>query len=320
MQDVTEPKLLLNDYDTRSKSPSPGDWVKELFAPIYDFDAIVSAGRNGYHENHSKIKKVPILDPLTIRDVFERVRGKVVEAEQQKQLEVQKAKDEKEDKNIDPRKSSVWNTEEIEILRKVYKAAKGEISKLEGALHEEKAINHDLKDTVKRQRGELESLHDQLSDATKANQRLIIHRDHLRKENSVFDLQCAALKDSWIEIGKEKLKAMETLKDANLGLDKERLQRKKLETDILEVKQNLIRDAALMERNVTTKFEMEMNDLNEVIRDLGVALQEERKLHSASRRGLDHLRQHFASLPLQNVLPSGAVLTDQVEYIDHCGL
>ena len=75
-----------------------------------------------------------------------------------------------------------------------------------------------------------------------------------------------------------------------------------------------------MERNVTTKFEIEMNDLNEVIRDLSVELQEERKLHAASRRGLDHLRQHFTSLPLQNVLPPGAVLTDQVEHIDHCGL
>ena len=75
-----------------------------------------------------------------------------------------------------------------------------------------------------------------------------------------------------------------------------------------------------MERNITTKFEMEINDLNEVIRDLTVELTEERKLHEASRRGLEHLRNHFSSLPLKDVLPPGVVLQNQVDHIDHCSL
>jgi len=320
MENIKDKEILNQMTDDNSSTASTaGDWVKELFAPIYDFEAIVSAGQNGYPKQ-SIIKKVPILDPIAIREVFERVHEKVVQAERQKQLEVQKAKEVKEDAKIDPRKSIVWNTDEIETLRKVYKAAKGEITKLEIALNEEKKINQTLKRTLKEQTSEITEIGNQLSDATKANHRLTIHRDHLQKENSVLDLKCAALKDSWIEIGKEKLKAMEALKEANLALDKERLLREKLEKDITEVKQNLIRDSALMERNITTKFEIEMNDLNEVIRDLSVELQEERKLHQASRRGLEHLRQHFTSLPLQDVLPPGAVLANQIDHIDHCSL
>ena len=79
-------------------------------------------------------------------------------------------------------------------------------------------------------------------------------------------------------------------------------------------------ETTLVERNITTKFEIEMNDLKEVIRDLTVELQEEKKLHNASRRGLEHLRKHFSSLPLSDVLPSGAVTHNQVDRINHCDL
>lgn len=64
----------------------PGEWVKELFAPVYDFDAIVAAGRDGYKDDERKPLRVPILDPVAIREVFERVHQRVVEAER-KQLE-----------------------------------------------------------------------------------------------------------------------------------------------------------------------------------------------------------------------------------------
>ena len=74
------------------QSQGPGDWVKDLFAPIYDFNAIVKAGRDGYIENKSKIRKVPILDPQSVREVFERVHERVIESERLKLLEIEKAK------------------------------------------------------------------------------------------------------------------------------------------------------------------------------------------------------------------------------------
>ena len=70
----------------------PGDWVKELFAPIYDFDAIVNAGKDGYTENKSKVQRVPVLDPLSVKDVFERVHQRVLESERLKQQEIEDAK------------------------------------------------------------------------------------------------------------------------------------------------------------------------------------------------------------------------------------
>ena len=65
------------------------------------------------------------------------------------------------------------------------------------------------------------------------------------------------------------------------------------------------------------RFEMEVNDLQDVVKDLTLELQKEKREHEKSRRGLDHLRLHFSSLPLQDVLPPGVVDTDQVGRIDH---
>ena len=80
------------DIKDNDSSKQAGDWVKELFAPIYDFDAIVTAGRDGYHVNKSKVCRVPILDAQSVREVFERVHERVLESEKLKQKEIDQAK------------------------------------------------------------------------------------------------------------------------------------------------------------------------------------------------------------------------------------
>lgn len=94
----------------------------------------------------------------------------------------------------------------------------------------------------------------------------------------------------------------EEVKKTRIALDKERLLRQKLEAELLEGKQNILREIRLMERNAQSKHEIEVIELNEVIRDLTAELRDERKLHEASKRGLDHLRKHFSSLPLDYII------------------
>ncbi|KAH9512401.1 hypothetical protein Btru_039413 [Bulinus truncatus] len=297
---------------------APGDWVKELFAPIYDFDAIVDAAKHGTGTEKSKIKRVPILDPETIREVFERVHQRLTEVEKEKEELVEEKKQQALDSQINPRESSIWNTEELETLRKVYKSAKGEITKLEVALREQKAHSSQLEKKVSKQEHEIEVLKSKLSEATKSNHRLVIHRNSLQKDLAVLEVKLVALTEIWHEVEAEKVKALNEAKHAHIELDKERLTRQNLELRLSEADQNLAREKLLVEKNVSAKFEMEVGDLQEVIQDLTLELQAERKLHEASRRGLEHLRNHFSSLPLQNILPPNAVVKDEVEYISHC--
>ncbi|BFZ06769.1 hypothetical protein BsWGS_09808 [Bradybaena similaris] len=305
------------DIQADSKPRVPGQWVQKLFAPVFDFDAIVDAGRDRNKREKWKPLWVSVMDPETIRDAFERVHQRVVEAEE-KLLQDHTEKEERiEDEKLDPRKFSVWNTEELNTLRKVYKSAKGELKKLEVALNEQKQHNKAMQVTMEKQRQDIEELTARLSEVTLANQRLCIHRDSLLKDQAVQDVKMSTLTDMWHENEQEKLIAWEEVKKAHITLDKERLLRQKLEAELLEGKQNILREIQLVEKNAQSKHEMEVTELNEVIRDLTVELRDERKLHEASKRGLDHLRKHFSSLPLDYIMRANTVIENEVQHINH---
>ena len=76
-------------------SAAPGDWVKDLFAPIFDFDAIIAAGKHDSRLDKPYIKRASILDPQTVKEVFERVHQRVIESERLKLEELAEKKREK---------------------------------------------------------------------------------------------------------------------------------------------------------------------------------------------------------------------------------
>lgn len=300
-----------------SRVPAPGDWVKDLFAPIFDFDAIIQSGKQVYIDR-PYFKRASILDPKTVHEVFERVHQRVVESEKLKQKELAEKKHKEEDTKIDPRKSSIWDTEELDTLRKVYKSARGEITRLEAELRDRNDHHEILKAELKAEREKNNNLTLKLDEAVKANQRLVIHRDHLQQQTAVMEVKISALTDMWHEIDALKLKALESETAVRQVLDSERLQRQKLECDLAQLQQNAERSKELAMRDVQTGFEIEINDLQDVVKDLTLELQKEKQQHEASRRGLNHLRLHFSSLPLQEVLSPGMVEENQVGRIDHC--
>lgn len=75
------------------------------------------------------------------------------------------------DKKIDLRDSTIWNSEELSVLRNVFQAAKGQISELEARLQQEESRNTHLNENLRAQTKELETKSTKLSEATKANHR-----------------------------------------------------------------------------------------------------------------------------------------------------
>ena len=81
----------------------------------------------------------------------------------------------------------------------------------------------------------------------------------------------------------------------------------------------ITREKMLAEENAKTHYEHHMLKLEEEVRKLQEELGGERQLHNKNKRALDHLRNHFASLPLHDVLPPTVVNRDQVPFVDHIG-
>ena len=76
----------------------------------------------------------------------------------------------------------------------------------------------------------------------------------------------------------------------------------------------------LAEENAKAHYEHHILKLEEELRTAKEELDNERRLHNKNKKALEHLRTHFASLPLRDVLPPGMVDRDQVPFIDHIGL
>ena len=86
------------------------------------------------------------------------------------------------------------------------------------------------------------------------------------------------------------------------------------------VRAQITREKMLAEENAKAHYEHHILKLEEELRTAKEELDNERRLHNKNKKALEHLRTHFASLPLRDVLPPGMVDRDQVPFIDHIGL
>ncbi|KAL8625035.1 hypothetical protein ACOMHN_012044 [Nucella lapillus] len=308
----------------------PGDWILELFAPSYARAADVLEGKHEVKEEGRRIKVVSALDPQSIQEVYERVHAMIKMEEELKKEKEQAAKGvpsvkkrplsgEATEKPVDLRDSGIWNSEELSVLRNVFRAAKSQISGLEVKLKQTQRHNAELEEKVTAQTKTLETKSKKLSEATKANHRLKIHCDELQREGNATGMKLDAVTDMWKEIDQEKLRMMKETQEMRVALDRERMSREQLELKLQEAGHELTREKMLAEENAKVKYEQRIFQLEEEARKMQEEMEAEKQLHNKNRRALDHLRAHFSSLPLQDVMPPGVVHRDQVSDIDHIG-
>ncbi|XP_076435854.1 uncharacterized protein LOC143275549 [Babylonia areolata] len=308
----------------------PGDWILELFAPSYARAADVLEGKHEVKEEASRIRRVTAFDPQSIKNVYERVYTMIKMDEELKKEKAQVVKsgssvkkrvhpEEPAEKMVDLQDSGIWNSEELSVLRNVFRAAKSQICGLEVKLKQTQRHNAELEEKLAAQTKTLETKSKKLSEATKANHRLKIHCDELQMEVKATGMKLDAVTEMWKEIDQEKLRMMKETQEMRVALDRERMARERLELQLQEAGQEVAREKMLAEENAKVHYEHRILRLEEELRKRQEELQGEKQLHHKNKKALDHLRGHFASLPLRDVLPPGVVDRDQVSVIDHIG-
>lgn len=216
---------------------------------------------------------------------------------------VEEAKPEKETKDLSLAETElssstcIWDSADIGILRRVYKDIKEENIKLTSQMKVLEVEMMKLKKLERTKTKELDVRTDELQEAIKANKRLEILSQYLKKE----------LKNSG-KVIKDLNEKFGEMKEANTGmeeeiariyneLDTERLEKRKFElkweremdeikTERRQHEQRLIEDSQKMQSHMV-----------EEIKNLREQLDKETELHKRSIRGLNHLRMHFGSLP-----------------------
>ena len=100
----------------------------------------------------------------------------------------------------------------------------------------------------------------------------------------------------------ERLDLLDSVQKARVASNHDRIEKKRMELELQEHGRTMIETAAHLDAKLRANHERETSLLNRAVVDLKEELEEEKQAHAAARRGLDHLRTHFASQPLDQVL------------------
>ena len=205
---------------------------------------------------------------------------------------------------MDLNESCIWNSEEISVLREVMKTVKEQNMQLRVKNSELLKRNADLEKVNKVQGEELEKNSVKLKEVIKANSRLKIHCDHLQNEFDHTNARMTAMEQVFKEISEEKAKMAREVQEIRLGSDKERMDRTKLELKLESLQREALAEKMAAVESVKLECQGQIMQLEQQIKDLTSELNKERKHHRTTKKGLDHLRNHFASLPMSHIIPS----------------
>ncbi|XP_033760501.1 myosin-8-like isoform X2 [Pecten maximus] len=305
------------------------DWVGELFAPAVDVTVKDLLGEKTPEEEtviKARIKHVSAFDPEAIRKVYERVRLMSVmddEMKAQQQLpgtektaitdgETVEEKPQKKTVEVELDNSCIWDSDEISILRQAFKSVKGENIRLTGRCKELEKRNLYLETRLGTLSGEVESKAVKITDINKANSRMKIHCEKLQDELDHANARLTAMEEIFSEISSEKGAMVKEVHELRVQRDKDRMEKGRLELNLESVQNAAESEKLAAGESVKVQCQMEIMELEKRVAELTADLANERRVHGITKRGLDHLRQHFASLPLSNIVPPNSVRSDQV--------
>lgn len=219
----------------------------------------------------------------------------------------------RKENRVDLSDSCIWDAEEIAVLRKVYKAAKEEITQLKVRIHETEDRNKKLEQRAVTLETLLQDKTSKHTEAKKANRRLKIHCDTLQEEVGKATAKVKMLHEMYEEAKEERARYLSEAHEARVNLDKERLKRKALQAQLNSQSQKFAVDKVLAEENIRLAYEQEMSDLQKRLETVSTDLEGERNQHSVTRKGLEQLQKHFSSLPYREGGLPNAVSKDEIK-------
>ena len=214
--------------------------------------------------------------------------------------------------------SCIWNSKEIDVLREVFKKARTQNGHLKVLLEATQKQNQDLDTKCRKQALLIDKRTRALGETSKANERLQIMCENLKDQLASSHRSIKHQKEDIDFLTNERNDAVEELCKVRKELQKERLQRQKLEFDMESQQEELARQEDLRTEQLKFLYEKDIDDLQKQIKKLEKELEAECKDHTRSKGALDHLRQHFSNLPLTGGnLAATSVTQNQINKIQY---
>ncbi|KAL4219766.1 hypothetical protein ACF0H5_020179 [Mactra antiquata] len=322
------------------------DWVGDLFEPTFGatIDDLVAHEEDA--DNKPRIKHISVHNPEAIRQVYEKVHMMTVLDEQMReQRRRQKTKPAlkqqtqasvenseslrkhvqvEEEENLTPgqvivdvRQSCIWDTDEIGVLRTAYKTLKQESIDSMVYVRETKKRNEELEKLATKQTKLIASQKVKLTEARNANKRLQINVNSLSEEVKYLTAKTGAMEDVIREMKLEQSDMVKELHDNRVTTDKERMERGRIQMKLDRLKKEALAEKMAAEDKIRTQCKKAIHDLKEQVKKLESELKEETDKRKITEKGLKHLRNHFSSLDVQDIIPASVVSVDQLKSVQY---
>ena len=207
----------------------------------------------------------------------------------------------------------IWNNTEIDILRVAFRTTKEQNIQYKAML---KAFSEDLANIQQkhtRQCKLIEHRTQQLNDALKANKRF-----HILTENYKTQLQkeinhVTQLEQEITKLKKSQNHNEDTIHQLRLASEREKIWKENECIDKEKQKHEFEHNMHMQEEKMNLIHVQDINKLKRIISEMEEKLAEEVKAHKRTKKGLDHLRLHFSSLPMAGQSTGNTtVLRDQL--------
>lgn len=219
--------------------------------------------------------------------------------------------------SLDVNSECIWNSSEISVLRQAYKTLKQQ--SIEAIVHVRETVkrNKELETLTAAQRKTIDSQKVKLSEAVMANKRLKLNVDSQNEEIKYLTAKVGAMEEVIRERKQEQSDMVKELHENRVTMDKERMERGRIQMKLDTLKQEAFAEKLAAEDTVRTQCKKAIHDLKEQVKILQKELTEERSKRKVTEKGLKHLRNHFSSLSVQEILPQNVVDTDQLKYVQY---
>ncbi|XP_045200205.2 cingulin-like [Mercenaria mercenaria] len=317
------------------------DWVGELFEPAFGATIEDLVAHEEEPKNKPRVKHISVHDPEAVRKVYEKVHMMtVLDEEMRRQQKEQRTKpalkqttkqeNQTEQKQVtsqsemrpgqvtvDLTESCIWDTNEISILREAYKSLKQQSIDAMVCYRETTKRNKELESLTSQQKEIIETQKRKLTEARKANKRLHINVNSLNEEVKYLTAKVGAMEEVMREIKADQSDMVKELHDNRVTTDKERMERGRIQMKLENLRKEALAEKLAAEDKIRTQCRKAIHDLKEQVKQLEAELKEEKNKRQITEKGLKHLRTHFSSLSVQDILPQNAVNTDQVKFVQY---
>ena len=291
-------------------------WVSEVFRPNFEFETVDDLLDKCEDDAGSAIVKKDlkeVYDRVYYQTKFEKAEAVVKDEVKDEGANIEtRARQEK--KTVEDDKDCMWSGRELSLLRKFFQKAKLQNIKLTAMLD---ASQTEMKKWKEKYVTATESLalgKEVLGTLKKKHKRLKICYRALKEDLKSYHSKLKLAREDLKEFRTERTNLLKELNATKTELSMEKFRKEEMQSSIKQRELEFNETIANREFTLREQYLLEMSSLKKDMELLRQEFEKEKQNNVLNKKALDHLRNHFANLQLEDMTSDKVLSVIDIDY------